>query len=254
MTSRTIPSHKSFFVINSKSNCVSLVLRDELIKEAVKKDGNPLNGGDKNLLFPPRIIRKVLSEDKVKDVLKCPCHICRAVKGRDPLTDDKLKDAVTKHDEQRRLFAVLVFMGAGFAARHLCSFHTSGWDSNTRKDSIQSHLFKPLSSSIGIAERFSKPKEVTETFLHTLETFWRLFASPTMTLKSHETNLSGENLPFIEEEELNSDNPQNSKLFTFKIDEEFKDTNIPVGTSPVFLFHMIPNRPLGNAGSEASRL
>lgn len=259
MTSSTFPSDESFFVKAAsklRPQCASLDLRNGLIEHAVRKDGVFRNAVDRNLLFPPSIIQNVLSKDKMNNVLNCRCKICCAVKGRDQGRDqgrDLLISNILKDDRQRRLSAVLVFMGAGFAARYIFSLSTRGFGFNICEDSIKSKLFEPLSSA-DVAETFSNPEQVTKNFLHTLKIFYRLFDSPKMTLESNHTDLSGENLPFIDEKELNSDNPQNSKLFTFKIHREFKDTNIPVGTSPVFLFHMNPHRPLGNAGSEASRL
>jgi hypothetical protein len=243
MNQTTTKSEESFFVqvAHKQSNptCFSVTLREELIQVAVKKNGDLRDGRDKNLLFPPTVIRKALSKEKVTKVLGCKCKICCAVKGRDLLNSSILIDAVTTEDgdEQRQLFAVLVFIGAGFAARHLCSFHTRGWDFNTRKDSIRSDLFEPLLSdqSTGIARDFPipEPQQVSEMFLTTLETFRRLFASPTMILDSHTTNLSGENLPFVNVERLSRDKSSFGLLFTFEIHKEFRGPKIPVRKSPV---------------------
>ena len=238
----TAKSEESFFVgvahRVSNPRCFSLILREELIKAAVKKNGDPRDMRDKNLLFPPTIVRKALDRDRVAKVLGCKCSICCSVKGRDLLTDNILIDAVTTEegDEQRQLFAVLVFMGAGFAARHLCSFHTRGWDVATRKDSIRSTLFEPLNLGrvTGMARDFPAPQQVTEIFLALYRQFWRLFASPMMKLGSHETNLSGENLPFVNVGRLSNDKSSFGSLFTFEIHEEFRGAKIPVRKSPVF--------------------
>lgn len=230
-------SEDSFFVKAahrlSNPKCFSLTVREELIKEAVRKNGSSRDGRDKNLLFPPSIIQKVLVREKVAKVFRCKCTMCHSVKGREILTDNQLIDVVTAEEGavQRQLFAVLAFMGAGFAARHLCSFHTFGWDDATQKNSIRSDVFEPL--DLGLTRDVPAPGEVTDLFHATFTKMWKLFASPIIKLRSHKTILSGENLPFINAQPLNSDKSSFGSLFAFEIHKEFREHDIPVSFLPI---------------------
>ena len=229
-------SEDSFFVKAahgiSSPRCFSIIVRDELIKAAVRKNSRSRDVTDQNLLFPPSIIRKVLVRDTVANVLGCKCAICRSVKGRDILTDKQLIDVVTAEEgkDQRQLFAVLVFMGAGFAARHLCSFHTFGWDDATQENSLHSDIFEPLTLGPmkGMIRDVPAPRQVAELFRTTFTKIWKLFDCPFIKLRNHKTILSGGNLPFINTQPLNSDKSSFGTLFAFEIHKEFRDYDIPV--------------------------
>jgi hypothetical protein len=227
-----------FFVKAVKSctnnKCESLSLRKALIKNAVRKNGEWDDRTIKNLLFPPSIIEKVLSREKVKGVLGCHCRICKHPPGeRDLLSDATLTDAVTtkvggEADTQRRLFAVLIYMGAGFAIRHVCSFHTRGLELTTQLqgESLREELFKPLQKS----EILPDGVDVTGIFTSIFERIMQLFAAPRLEIASHETDLRGKNLPFIHTEEMGNkvDKSSFGRLFAFEIHPEFRGKSIPV--------------------------
>jgi hypothetical protein len=236
----TFESEDSFFVKAahrlSNPKCFSLIVREALIKAAVRKNGSSRDARDENLLFPPSVIEGVLVREKVAKVFGCKCAMCRSVKGREILTDSQLIDVVTAEEGavQRQLFAVLAFMGAGFAARHLCSFHTFGWDDATQQNSIHSDVFEPLDLDLGQSNALSPaPEEIARVFRLTFTKMLKLFASPIIKLRSHETILSGENLPFINPQPLNSDKSSFGSLFAFEIHNEFREHDIPVSSLPI---------------------
>ncbi|PMD57433.1 kinase-like protein [Hyaloscypha bicolor E] len=207
--------------------CQSLRLHDVLRKEAVKKNGKKKDETTENLLFPPSVIDRILVEKEIRSIVTCVCIVCRSVKGRERLADDVLVEAVTAGDghEQRKLFALLVFMGAGFAARHICSFPPRGWDLSSRESSIQSQLFEPLDRVS--TDIFSSPEKATRIFTSVFKQTWQVFDAPTMQIGSLITNLDGANLPFINEAPLKGDKGAFGSLYSFEIHPEFSGYNVP---------------------------
>jgi hypothetical protein len=211
--------------------CNSLALSAELRSAAIKKNGKSRDMRDENLLFSPSIIQKTLTLDKVRNILRCGCKLCGSVKGGDLLTDNILTDAILTQDgdELRRLFALLTFMGAGFAVRHICSFSTRGWDITTRESSIRSLLFEPMEQSTkGI---FPTPAAITLIFTDIFKKTWPLFATPVMQIEKHMIRLTGESLPFLNERPLNADKSSFGSMYSFEIHPEFCGENIPVSCS-----------------------
>jgi hypothetical protein len=194
------------------------------LKEAVKKNGKQRDMSDENLLFPPSTIEKILGREKVRAILTCECTLCASVMGRELLSDDSLVDAVTakKGDGLRKLFALLVFMGAGFAVRHICSYNTRGWEIENNQLTIQSQLFEPL------VQIFSNPAEVTQDFISIYKKMWLLFDSPIMRMRNVKTIYNGANLPFIDRS-LTADKGAFGSIYGFEIHPEFRGDNIPVG-------------------------
>ena len=98
----------------ARPSCVSLLVRKELIKAAVRKSGDRYDSRNKNLLFPPKTIESVLDKGKLQRILACTCSVCGDPPGgRNILSDDALIDVITKKtgdeaDQQRRLFAILI--------------------------------------------------------------------------------------------------------------------------------------------------
>lgn len=208
-------------------DCYSLTLRDELLKAAIKKNGRKWDQSADNLLFPPSIIEKKLGREKVRAILTCECTLCASVKGRELLSDNSLVDAVTakKGDEQRKLFALLVFMGAGFAVRHICSYNTRGWDIEHHQPTIQSQLFEPLAR---ITDNiFPIPAQVARDFISIYKQMWLLFDSPTMHMGNVKTKYDGANLPFIDRV-LTADKGAFGSIYCFEIHAEFRGDKIPV--------------------------
>ena len=191
---------------------------------------------DENLLFPPSIIEKILGREKVRAILTCKCTLCASVTGRELLSDDSLVDAVTagRGDEQRKLFALLVFMGVGFAVRHICSYSTRGWEIENHQQTIQSQLFEPL---VRITHNiFPGPAQVTQDFISIYKKMWLLFDSPTMHLGNVKTNYDGANLPFIDRA-LTADKGAFGSIYCFEIHTEFRGDNIPVRSTFHFRVH-----------------
>jgi len=184
---------------------------------------------DENLLFPPSIIQNSLTREKVRAILTCECSLCASVNGRELLSDNSLVDAVTakKGDEQRKLFALLVFMGAGFAVRHICSYNTRGWEIENNQPTIQAQLFEPLVQITQESKIFPSPAQVTRDFISIYKKMWLLFDSPTMHMANVITNYDGANLPFIDRS-LTADKGAFGSIYGFEIHAEFRGDNIPV--------------------------
>jgi hypothetical protein len=173
------------------------------------------------------VLEKTLTVAKVRTLLfSCPCTLCRSVEGRDLSSVEFLVDAITKKEgeTERRLFALLVFIGAGFSVRHICSFHGRG--KSAQESSLQSQLFEPLQRvSKGI---FPSAEETTHIFNSIYKKNWPLFDTPIMRIGSHITSLSGENLPFLDEKPLEGDKSSYGSLFSFTIHREFRGDKVPV--------------------------
>jgi hypothetical protein len=220
--------------------CQSLRLHDVLRKEAVKKNGKRKDETTENLLFPPSVIDRTLVEAEIRSILTCCCTVCVSVKGRERLADETLVDGVTAGDghEQRKLFGLLVFMGAGFAARHIFSFPPRGWDITSREPSIRSQLFEPLHQvSRNI---FTGPEKATQVFTSVFKQTWQVFDAPKMQIGNFITNLDGANLPFINEAPLKGDKSAFGSLYSFEIHSEFRGDGVPVSDpfcSSLFRIH-----------------
>jgi hypothetical protein len=214
--------------------CQSLRLHDVLRKEAIKKNGKARDTTTENLLFPPSIIDRSLVEAEIRSMLACGCSLCGSVRSSEILSDDFLIDAVTAEDgyEQRKLFGLLVFMGAGFAVRHISSFPPRGGDITNREKSIQSQLFEPASNI------FQNPGQATRVFISVFKQTWQVFDAPKMKIGSVITNLDNVNLPFINERPLIGDSHSFGALYSFEIHSEFRGDGVPV--SPLILRHF-PN-------------
>ncbi|KAH8812192.1 kinase-like domain-containing protein [Xylogone sp. PMI_703] len=220
-------SEESFFVKLAKSlpapRCYSLAVRNKLITEAVKKNGSSRDERDENLLFPPSIIQKVLVHDTVARILSCKCVMCHSM-VRETLADKQLTNFVTAEGGEalRCRFAALTFMGAGFAARHICSFPTFD-DAQQSESSVK--IFELLKVSLN--DRVSTSSEISEGFWTSLPKVRRLFESPTIQIGSHLTNFTGKTLPFLKQQHLNNDRSSFGTVFAFEIHKEFRGPNVP---------------------------
>jgi hypothetical protein len=230
------PYGSDYFVTVVRSytdrKCESLSLRKTLIRNAVRKNGEKDDPTPNNLLFPPSLIKEVLSQGKVKGVLGCECRICKYPPGRrDRLSDTTLTDALTATgnwaDSQRRLFAALIYMGTGFATRRVCSLHTSGSELTTHQlESLREELFRPLQESTALPS----DDDVTDIFKKIFEETMQIFDAPRLQIASFGSDLRGKNLPFINTMEMGNKADKSSfgRLFAFEIHPEFRDENIPV--------------------------
>jgi len=214
-------------LVRNGKRCVSLVIRDDLIKHAVKKDGDNRNLVDGNLIFPPSILRNFLDERVVRTVLGCKCNICEAA-TRGNLFDDKyLIDTLIKRDGEgpykRILFGTLIHMGTPYATRHICSFNTRGRALSGQNETLSRELFDPLRQK-GFLPSTDNP---VEAFISNYGRIEHLFNNPRMEFQNVNTRYYSENLPFIRQSLLGNVNSSFGRLYSFEIHEEFCGVNIP---------------------------
>ena len=214
--------------------CSSVALRDRLRAAAVSKNGNKYDKGDWNLLFPPNTIMTFLTEEKVQAVLRCNCSICKNPPGgRDVLSDSSLFDILTRKtgvdaDETRRKFCVLLFMGAGFTARHVCSFDNRGLEISHQAAILRKDLFGPLHSR-GLFSDLIRPEDLTTRFIEIFKEAQRVFHTPNFNVGDFKKTFLNVNLPFLREESLLKDDDRHGRaqIYKFDIHPEFQGS-LPV--------------------------
>lgn len=203
------------------ANCGSIQLREELWRRAVRKDGEEKNGADKNLLFPRARIEAVLGLEEMTRVLDCQCTLCTR-QGQEPMFTANLPHQILQDWSKRRSFAVLIYMGATFAAR---TFFRHGFGTNSFN--IESAMcILPLPANINTPNFFKSFREVFEST--------KLLFEPVFFQKRGVWSTFGaeENLPFLFEKALKSSPQSPSRnMYSFWLHAEFCDglpsINIP---------------------------
>jgi hypothetical protein len=216
-------------------SCSSVALRDQLRAAAVTKNGDKYDKGDRNLLFPPNTIMTFLTEGNVKSVLGCNCSICKDPPGgRDVLSDGSLFDILTRKtgvdaDETRRKFCVLLFMGAGFTARHVCSFDNRGLEISHQVTILREDLFGPLHGR-GLFNDLTRSEDLTARFIRIFKEAQRVFHVPKFNVGDFKKTFVNVNLPFLREESLlkDADRHGRAQIYKFDIHPEFQGS-LPVG-------------------------
>lgn len=214
--------------------CFSIKLRKKLRSAAVPKNGGNNDRTDSNLLFPPSIIQRVLfdSEENVKSVLGCKCAICKDPPGgRDIPSDATLTDVLTRNpggeaDDKRRSFSALLFMGAGFAVRHICTFYLRGLEIAGQRDILQQQLFQPL------RERgfFQDPEDLATLFITIFKEAFQIFNAPKIDIGDYQKFVDV-NLPFLNEKQLgdhSADRLDHGRFYIFEVHSEFRGQSVPV--------------------------
>ena len=216
--------------------CASVALRDQLRAVAVTKNGNKYVKSDENLLFPSDTITKFLkTERNVKSVLGCNCNICKDLPGgRDILSDQTLFDILTQKtgvdaDQTRRIFCVLLFMGAGFTARHVCSFDNRGLEVSHQATILQQDLFGPLQGR-GLFNNLTRSEDLTARFVGIFQEARRVFHTPKLDVGDFRKTFVNVNLPFLREKSLlgNADRHGRAQIYKFDIHPEYQGS-LPVG-------------------------
>lgn len=215
-------------------SCSSVALRNKLRDIAVTKDGSKHNKSDGNLLFPPSIIKTFLTKGNVQSVLGCNCRICQKPPGgRDVLSEQSLIDILTQKrgldaDETRRKFCVLLFMGAGFTARHVCSFDNRGLQIADQSPILQNNLFGPLQDR-GLFNDLTRSEDLTKRFISIFREARRVFNTPILHVGDFGKILVDVNLPFLQEKPLfeEADRHGRAQLYNFVIHHEFQGS-LPV--------------------------
>ena len=215
--------------------CSSVALRLQLRATAVSKNGDKYDKSDRNLLFPPKTIMAFLTKGNVKSVLGCNCTICSEPPGgRDILSDSSLVDILTQKtgvdaDETRRKFCVLLLMGAGFTARHVCSFDNRGLEISHQAAILRKDLFGPLYGR-RLFNDLTHSEALTARFIKIFEETQRIFHTPTLNINDFKKTFVNVNLPFLREESLLGDGDRHGRaqVYKFDIHPEFKGS-LPVG-------------------------
>lgn len=222
------------FIPRIPKYCASYQLRKTLQQNAVRKDGSRHNFNDSNLLFPPSMIQTHLNFESVKAVVDCSCDVCRPVIVREPVNDKLLVDEIRAEPGKCLLLAVLVYMGAGFAMRHLYS-HGLGRENNLHveeafannadlKVKLFGHLTNPSDSrpTLNIDERAAK---FCEMFAETKQLFSPPHFREGEILQEFPPNA---NLPFVGETELRDLESSFARLYSFRIHQDFCSPELSV--------------------------
>jgi hypothetical protein len=220
--------------------CASIAAIDELRKEAVKKGFQSRNDrSDANLLFPPTLLQKFLSKEqrRLELILGCQCAICKCFSDHSSVTVNTTLINRLRHqneDDLRRLFAALLFMGAGFIARHLCGIHTNGLDLGPQEADIRKQFSRAREQKLWT----KKGDPDADRLLAIFEEARKVFEVPRFDPGDHETlaryKFRGhENLPFLNEQPLG--NPGRSRVWSFEIHPEYRGENVPVRINPLSL-------------------
>jgi hypothetical protein len=222
--------------------CSSIKLMGKLRKEAVVKKGSEHDKNDKNLLFPPKHIWEFLSKEKVLSVFCCKCAFCSAVPGSvDSVGLSNLAETLAgkaangEHDRtKRRLFCVLLFMGAGFLARHLCKIHTEGTDITPQKNILEG-LLTPLKTCGLFRDADGESRDIASHFMDIFGEARKIFEAPKFKSGDDETFMQNENLPFLKDAPLLDRSDKSSRLFAFEIHPEYHGQDVPV--RPLTILH-----------------
>jgi hypothetical protein len=215
------------WLVRKVHGCKCLALGEVLREKAVRKNGKRHDSSDENLLFPPSVVAQVLLPSVLGDVLECDCDVCRNVPDRITLTDKDMIDALTSQtgDPGRRQFAALVWVGAGFATRYI---HFKSMVPGLGQDQIQTELFALAPNA------FPDPAEAASMFVKLFDYAKRLFNAPTIELDLTHQELSGNNLPFVNEKRLGTREATfRSRIFGFEIQPEFRGRSLTRENVPV---------------------
>ncbi len=175
-----------------------------------------------------------LTKGTVKAILGCNCNICKNPPGgRDVLSDGSLFDILTRKtgvdaDETRRKFCVLLFMGAGFAARHVCSFDNRGLEISHQATILREDLFGPLHER-GLFNDLTRSEDLTARFIEIFKEAQCVFHTPKFDLGDFKKTFVNVNLPFLREESLveDADRHGRAQVYKFDIHPEFQGS-LPV--------------------------
>jgi serine/threonine protein kinase len=197
------------------AGCRSIKTHDDLWRRAVRKDGQEKNGADKNLLFPQARVEAVLTREEMTWVLKCPCKLCTEQSPERMFTamfTSGLPHHIMQDWNKRRAFAILVYMGATFAAR---LFFTKGLGTNGF-DLVEALRQIPLPRSTNTIEFFNDFAKVFEST--------RLLFEPPCFQKENVWSMftDDHNLPFLFERPISRGLPSSfGTLYSFWLHKDF---------------------------------
>ncbi|KAL5316055.1 hypothetical protein ACEPPN_016932 [Leptodophora sp. 'Broadleaf-Isolate-01'] len=235
-SSSMIGTGKRYFFNHIKEHarnptCSSLDLEEQLRRVAVKKDSDEHNRGDKNLLYPPGAIKIFLTKSNVKSALGCNCGFCKEPPGgRNVLSDQPLVDILTRKagpdaDETSRKFCVLILMGAGFTARHVCSIYNRGLDISDidTAQQLQDDLFAPLYQR-GLFNDLANPESLTTRFIDIFKEAQQVFNTPKFDIGEYKSIMKNANLPFLGEASIfgNANRHGRAQVYQFVIHLEYR--------------------------------
>ena len=213
-------AHVARMVVNrfvqeaTRAQCRSKPMRDKLWVRAVRKDGDEANGGERNLLFPPSRIKTVLTLEEMQAVLGCTCLLCRR-QGPEPMFIAKIPLDMMQDWNKRLGFAILVYMGATYAAKTFFShgLGTRGFDLDRAMRSLI------LPNGINTTTFYSDFQKVFQSTKVLFEPAHFEEGSPWSTFAEDQ------NLPFLFEYEIRSES-SSGKMYSFWLHQEFC-TNLP---------------------------
>ncbi|PMD43575.1 kinase-like protein [Hyaloscypha variabilis F] len=212
-----------------KQRCASITAIDELRREAVQK-GSRHDWSDANLLFPPTLLQKFLSnKQRLELILGCQCAICKCFSDGSSVAVNTTLINRLRHqneDDLRRLFVALLFMGAGFIARHLCGIHTNGLDLGPQEADIQALFSRARQQDLWTKKRDPNADRLLAIFKDTRKIFQvPKFDLPDQDILVTKKFRGHENLPFLNEQPLG--NQDRAHIWSFEIHSEYRGENVP---------------------------
>jgi hypothetical protein len=120
-------------------------------------------------------------------------------------------------------------MGAGFAARHVCSFDNRGLEISHQATILRDDLFGPLHAR-GLFNGLPDSEELTARFIKIFKEAQQVFHTPKFDVSDFKKTFVNVNLPFLQEESLFeiADRHGRAQIYKFDIHSEFHGS-LPVG-------------------------
>jgi hypothetical protein len=120
-------------------------------------------------------------------------------------------------------------MGAGFTARHVCSFDNRGLEISHQVTILREDLFGPLHGR-GLFDDLTRSEDLTARFIRIFKEAQRVFHVPKLNVGDFKKTFVNVNLPFLGEESLlkDADRHGRAQIYKFDIHPEFQGS-LPVG-------------------------
>ena len=209
------------------AECQSKEVRNLLLNLAVEKHDEVNDVSD--YLFPQSILDVCFTPSNVRGIMGCRCPICSPI-PIDVLGNEGFLKTILEGD--RRLLAILTYMGASFAMR--CLVELGFLDGNHDISMTPEQQYQNVKESFsGLLEYRQRRQRIsTKEAKEIIFTFWvdfkktrHIFNPPICKTKALRKNLSIDtNLPFLNHKPMaNADTSAVGKIYQFEIHPDFQE-------------------------------